>query len=184
MKSTRKNPTKLESSNDMDELMKDCCWYLVEAGKAEEALELLKFASEISINKESVEYATLCQGYAATSFQLNRLQDCRLWNERCLQIRQLHMEENNPDIANCRANLANLLTAEGRFDEARQQLTLALQPMSEDRESDRTYLGTRYMMMGRTYLRAGDLATADRWYVKSRKVLAKAGTGGQFMLWL
>lgn len=165
--------TKLRSSPDMDELMKNCCWYQCESGHTEAALQSLEFATKISLDKESKEYATLCQAYACTYFELNRLQDCEKWNKECLRIRQIHLDEDDPDIANCRSNLANLYTAIGKFEDARKEITQAMKPLSEDRPEDLFYLGMRHMMVGRSYLRQNEFDEADRCYIRSRDLLER-----------
>lgn len=170
-KSTVTGRRQLRSSKAMDELMKSCSWYQVEQGKASGALKILDFAEKISLDKESKEYATICQGYSCVYFDLNRLKECERWNKECLRIRQIHLDEHDPDIANCRSNVANLYTALGRFEDARDLLSLAMKPLSDDRHEDRFYLGMRRMMIGRTYLREGRLDDAERWFDKARPVL-------------
>jgi len=170
-KSTLTGRQKLRSSKAMDELMKSCTWYQVELGQASEALQILNFAERISLDKESREYATICQGYACVYFDLNHLKECEKWNKECLRIRQIHLDENDPDIANCRSNLANLYTAIGRFEDARTLTSLAMKPLTEDRREDCFYLGIRYMIMGRTYLRQRQFDDAERLFDKARLLL-------------
>ncbi len=172
-KAVTNKPGGLKSSRAMDELMKNCCWYQVESGEAEQALKLLKFATRISLDAESKEYATLCQGYACVNFELNRLKDCESWNKECLRIRQIHLSEEDPDIANCRANLANLYTAIGQYELARKELTLAMKWLSADRQEDLVYIGMRNMMMGRAYLRAENFNLAEGFFKEAEDVLRK-----------
>jgi tetratricopeptide (TPR) repeat protein len=170
-KSTESKPRKLRSSKAMDDLMRRCCWYQVERGQADQSLKILKFATKISLDTESKEYATLCQGYACVYFELNDLKNCEKWNKDCLRIREVHLDRDDPEIANCRSNLANLYTAIGRFEDARNEVTQALKPLNADRQEDLFYLGMRYMMIGRTYLRERKLEDAKGWFDKARRTL-------------
>ncbi|RMD44487.1 hypothetical protein DV735_g657, partial [Chaetothyriales sp. CBS 134920] len=169
---------KLSSTPALDELLKNCCWYLYETGLYDEGIPLLDFATEISIDKTGLHYATLCQAYACIYLELNDLPKAWFWNKECLKIREEHLSQGNvditdADIANVRSNMANVLTAEGKYQEAIRELELALKDLTTDHEGDLIYIGLRKMMLGRAHYFNSCDSEADKFYQESEDVFNK-----------
>lgn len=161
------------STTALDELLKNCCWYLYEGGLFSEGISLHKFATQHSLEPKGLHYATLCQAYGAIMYEMNDLPESRYWWEQSLTIRQMHLREDDPDIANAHANLTNQLTSEGRFDESITKMHLAIRYLSSDSAEDFVHLAMRKMMLGRAHFLSGDIATAQQLYAVSAEVLAK-----------
>jgi tetratricopeptide (TPR) repeat protein len=187
----RKKKNALSSSPALDRLLKNCCWYLYETGQHYECIELLDFAGKIALDKESLTYATLCQAYACTYFELNDLPKCRKWNEACLEIRQKKLTQDDPDVANVHANFGNLLTAEGRLDDAISELFIASEPLREDVADDQLYIGLRLMSTGRAQFARGsqgdqgavetDYEKAEQNYKKADEMYLRCGPSSTFL---
>lgn len=187
----KKKKRSLSSSPALDRLLKNCCWYLYEAGQHYECLELLDFASRISLDKQSPTYGTICQAYACTYFEINDLPKCRKWNEMCLELRQRELETNDPDVASVHANLGNLLTAEGRYDDAIGELFMSLEFLQEDIADDRVYIAMRLMMIGRAQFSKGlhgdqthaesEYEKAEKTFNKSDEMFLRCGLSGEFL---
>jgi tetratricopeptide (TPR) repeat protein len=188
----KKKKHALSSSPALDRLLKNCCWYLYEAGQHHECVELLDFASRISLDKESLTYATLCQAYACTYYELNDLPKCRMWNEACLKIRQKLLKPDDPDVANVHSNLGNLLTAEGHFDDAISELFMASEPLHEDVADDQVYIALRLMVTGRAQFAKGstnpdpataekNFDTAEKTYKRADDMFVRCGSSGAFL---
>ena len=171
---------KLISTPAFDELLKNCCWYLYEAGLLSEGISLHKFATQQSLAPTGLNYATLCQAYGAIMYEMNDLPQARYWCERSLTIRRMHLNEDDADIANSHANMTNVLTSEGRFDESIATMDLATRYLSLDSVEDLEYIAMRKMMLGRAHYCDGDLATAQHLYAETEGVLAKMDPPDRF----
>ena len=193
--SFKRRNERLVSTPPLDELLKNCCWYLYEAGLYSEGTSLLTFATQHSLAKTGLNhaktdlndaktdlnYATLCQAYACMDFELNNLPEARYWNEQCLKIRKSHLKDDDPDIANVHANLTNVLTGEGRFDSAIEEMGLAMRHLSMDCSSDLVYIAMRKMMLGRAHFYNGEVDTAQKCYEESEEVFAKCEASDTFL---
>jgi tetratricopeptide (TPR) repeat protein len=132
-----RKPTKamvsIRPSLDFLKLMISTTWYLFEIGEFLECKELLDIASDACEDKQSIEYAWICNCYVCIAVDENDLETARLYSEQAIAIREAKLEATAIDLLNSYNNFGNALNNECKYDEALKYYTKAYQVLKDVR---------------------------------------------------
>ncbi len=99
-------------------LLIDACKYLTEIHELIECVELLDIASEACKDKQSLEYAYVCNLYLNVAVETNEIAMGRSYFQQAIAIREAKPPADHPDLAGCYNNIGNNLLNEGNVDDA------------------------------------------------------------------
>ena len=74
--------------------------YLYEISDYDVCLRIIETASSATQDKNSLQYAHLCNTAASCYYELNRIGDCRQYWEIALKIRENLLDEDDIDVRN------------------------------------------------------------------------------------
>ncbi|KAH6661904.1 hypothetical protein B0J14DRAFT_707932 [Halenospora varia] len=114
----KKRNSKVDSCEELQQLMTTSVGYMYELGELSEALELLEMAYKMFPGKTTLLYAHLCNSEAAIQFELNSLKRRREMNEKSLALRSAILPDNSVISAGCYVNLRLLNGSESSLDES------------------------------------------------------------------
>jgi tetratricopeptide (TPR) repeat protein len=115
----------VETNTVFVNLLIDATWYLQEIGELQECLDLLDIAKDACPDRNSLEYAYLCNTHVTVAVDQNDIAMGRKYSQEALAIRKAWLPPNHMDLAASHNNYANSLNNEGRYDEAIEHLLIA-----------------------------------------------------------
>ena len=154
--------------------------YLYEVADYEECLNLIGIARAAAENRRSLPFAHLVNTEGVTYFELNMLRESRKALEQCLEIREAALPEGHPEIANVLANLGNVETAEGNYEQALEYLEKAAAIREDIGDSAAVLLSLNYIQIGRVNALQEDPTKAYRMYQKAEGVMNKRSGANKF----
>ena len=169
-KTPQQSKQRLKSSADLDELLKNCAWYLFEIGEFGESLMLLDIAFDACEDKEGLIYAQLCNNAACIYYELNDLVRCRESNELARKIREEKLKSDDVDLANTYSNIGCLLLSERRLDDSVEMYRRAEEIEVKHAGDDPNYLCMTLLCLGRVYSVKKDFETAQSYYDRAKKM--------------
>jgi tetratricopeptide (TPR) repeat protein len=125
--------------------------YLYEIGDYDTCLKLVDTASIACDDKDSSRYANLRNTSGACYFDLNRLRDCRRDWVIALSIQEKLFDNDVVKVGYMVHNMGNLETGCGRYDEAMELFTRAVNIHLAFGDSAATQLALTYLCIGRLY---------------------------------
>lgn len=177
---TRKG--RLKTSPELQELMKNCVWYLFEIGELHSALELLNTAYTMCPDKESLLYAHFCNSGFVILFELNDLKGCREKVKAAEEIRCKLLPENDLDLAATWNNLGQLESSEGRQEQAMAYLLKSESNRIQAGEEAALSLGLGHLIYGRCLFLQKNYTAARGRYDSAEAIFTKVlGPQSQFM---
>ena len=172
----------IKSSPKFEELLKNCAWYLLEVGEADESLHMIEIAQDACVDKEGVLYSQLCNNAGCIQFEKNS--NVRCWENfsTSLRIRKKLLPPDHSDLANTYNNIGNYYASIGQLDDA-----LAMHTESfkiRDREEDRLpqYKGLSNLGIGKVFALRGDYVEAENRFEKARKFVQPLGQSGYWLM--
>jgi tetratricopeptide (TPR) repeat protein len=93
----------------------------MESGASEECMDLMKIATDICENKESIEYAHLCNTAGCAEYERGHVKEAYPYMIVSRRIREKLLPWNHPELADTYNNYANLVLQEfkpGALDKA------------------------------------------------------------------
>lgn len=148
--------------------------YLYEVADYTECLTICDVGCSASASKRSVTYAHLLNTIGATNYENNKLKASRKAFETVYNIRLELFGPNELEIATILANIGNIESAEGNYDEAQDLFERAAtirEKYSGQEESE--MLGLTFMQLGRVAALRGDHNQAWKMYQKSEAYLLR-----------
>ncbi|KAL2671552.1 hypothetical protein Neosp_014142 [[Neocosmospora] mangrovei] len=161
-KKFQKKPRVIKPSVAFVKMMIDATWYLFEIGELNESKELLDIAEEACVDKQSLEYAYLCNTYVNIAVDKNDMEMGRVYSEKAIEIREAQLESTDVDLANTYNNFANTLNNEGKFAEALTHYVMAENILSDVNETKEkvVYSALAELNMARSFALKGDTEKA------------------------
>lgn len=86
------------SSSKFIDLLSNCAWYSYEIGDYTLCIGLVDTARVACEDKESLQYATLCNIAGGAYFELNQLRECRKNWETFLRIQEAKLSEDHLEV--------------------------------------------------------------------------------------
>ncbi|KAM0186994.1 hypothetical protein ACHAPI_011422 [Fusarium lateritium] len=109
----------------LQELMKNCVWYLYERGRPFNALELLQKAKAMFPVKDTLIFAHLCNTAHVIYFEINDLDSADRELQKAFEIQANLLAENDTERANTHGNLGALKATQGKYEEAIEHFSIA-----------------------------------------------------------
>ncbi|RSM18563.1 hypothetical protein CDV31_002699 [Fusarium ambrosium] len=131
----------IQPSTAFVKLMTDTTWYLFEIGELNESKALLDIADEACPDKQSLEYAYICNVYVAIAVEKNDMEMGRVYSEKVIAIREAQLSPTDANLALSYNNFANTLNNEGKFSEALAHYTMANNILSDVEGTEMTVYG-------------------------------------------
>lgn len=125
--------------------------YLYEVGDYATCLTLVETASAACDDKNSARYANLRNTAGTCYFDMNRLQDCRRDYEIALAIQEIESDHDDTKVAYMYHNMGNLETGCGRYEEAMDHFTKAVNIRRDLGDRAAGQLALTYLCIGRLY---------------------------------
>lgn len=174
-KKSQKRPRPIQPSVDFVKLMINATWYLFEIGELNETKALLDIASEACPDKQSLEYAYLCNRYATIAVDKNDMEMGRAYSEKAMAIREARLAPTDADLAATYNNFANILNNEGKFSEALTYYTKAENIISNVGGTKQTvvYGALAQLNMARSFAFKGETDKADALFESSGEFFSK-----------
>jgi tetratricopeptide (TPR) repeat protein len=163
-------------------LLANCAWYLFEIADYDECLNIISIARSACDDQQSLEYAHLLNTESTTYFEQNRLRQSR---EAALAAHAIREEKLSPDAADYAivlANLGNIESAQGKYDEALTLLEQAAGIRYSIGDDAAVMLALNYLQIGRVYFLQGQHTMAYNSFQKCEGVfMKKAGRNSWFL---
>ncbi|RSL52715.1 hypothetical protein CEP53_008003 [Fusarium sp. AF-6] len=152
-----KGPRPIQPSTAFVKLITDATWYLFEVGKLNESKALLDIADEACPDKQSLEYAYICNVYIAIAVEKNDMEMGRAYSEKAIAIREAQLSPTDANLALSYNNFANTLNNEGKFSEALAHYTMADNILSDVEGTEITVYGALAQLnMARSFAFKGE----------------------------
>ncbi|RTE83616.1 hypothetical protein BHE90_001798 [Fusarium euwallaceae] len=147
----------IQPSTAFVKLMTDATWYLFEIGELNESKALLDIADEACPNKQSLQYAYICNVYVAIAVDKNDMEMGRTYSEKAIAIRETQLSPTDANLALSYNNFANTLNNEGNFSEALAHYTMANDILSDVEGTEMTVYGALAQLnMARSFAFKGE----------------------------
>lgn len=172
----------LTSSPDLDELLKNCAWYLYEIGETDGCLKLLDIALDACLEKDSLLYSQLCNNAACTYFDINNAGRCWEYFSKCLEIRKGRLPSDHSDLANTYNNIGNYYILVGNLDKALKKHNKGVAMKSRNPETRPDYMALSQIGVGRVYFLKRDFKQAISRYEQARELLEQPGSTSTFLM--
>ncbi|KAF2469963.1 uncharacterized protein BDR25DRAFT_314735 [Lindgomyces ingoldianus] len=173
---------RLRSSPDLDEVLKNCAWYLLEISENSESLKLIAIAQDACLDKKGLLYSQLCNNAGCIHFEMNQNIPCWESFSACLRIREELLHPDHPDLANTYSNIANYHASVGELKEAMEMHLKSFEIGERDPETEPEYKGLSRLGIGRVHFLKREFEDAINQYEEARKLWASLGPGGAFMM--
>jgi len=147
--------------------------YLYEIADYDECLTLIALGRGAARDKKSLHYAHLLNTEGTTHYEMNKISLSRRALQETLEIREIHLPENDGELANVYANLGNAETAEGNLDLAMEYLEKAAHIREGIGDKAAVLLALNYLQIGRVLALKEQFTAAYTMYQKSEGVLNK-----------
>ena len=141
---------------------------------------MMDVACSASESKNDVLFSYLINTIGSAYYELNLLKKSRTNFELALGIRQRSLPEDDPQTAIVLANLGNVETAEGSFEEAHDLLERAAR--IRERSKEALLLGLTFLQLGRNWFLQNEFDKATQMYNKADTCFAKKGAEDPFYL--
>ncbi|RMJ15828.1 hypothetical protein CDV36_004493 [Fusarium kuroshium] len=156
-KNSQKRPRPIQPSTAFVKLMTDATWYLFEIGELNESKALLDIANGACQDKQSLEYAYICNVYVAVAVDKNDMEMGREYSEKAIAIREAQLSPTDANLALSYNNFANTLNNEGKFSEALAHYTMANNILSDVEGTEMTVYGALAQLnMARSFAFKGE----------------------------
>ncbi|RSL87980.1 hypothetical protein CEP52_015361 [Fusarium oligoseptatum] len=156
-KNSQERPRPIRPSTAFVKLMTDATWYLFEIGELNESKALLDIADEACPNKQSLQYAYICNVYVAIAVDKNDMEMGRTYSEKAIAIREAQLSPTDANLALSYNNFANTLNNEGKFSEALAHYTMANNILSDVEGTEMTVYGALAQLnMARSFAFKGE----------------------------
>jgi tetratricopeptide (TPR) repeat protein len=102
----------------------------MESGASDECMELMNMAIEVCEDKESIEYAHLCNTAGCCEYERSHVKEAYPFMDESRRIREKLLPWNDPELADTYNNYANLVLQDfkpGALDEALKLYSRALE---------------------------------------------------------
>ncbi|RSL51273.1 hypothetical protein CEP54_011481 [Fusarium duplospermum] len=173
-KNSQKRPRPIQPSIAFVKLMSDATWYLFEIGELNESKALLDIANEACPDKQSLEYAKICNVYVAIAVDKNDMEMGRAYSEKAIAIRAAQLTPTDAKLALSYNNFANTLNNEGKFSEALAHYTMADNILSDVEGTEMTVYGALAQLnMARSFAFKGDADKAIALFKSSGEFFSK-----------
>ncbi|KAI0110861.1 P-loop containing nucleoside triphosphate hydrolase protein [Nemania sp. FL0031] len=148
---------------------------LFEIGEMSECKELLNIAADACEDKESLEFAWLCNTFVCVAVDENDHATARSYSEKAISIREAKLEPTAIDLVNSYNNYGNTLNNECKYDEAIVSFKKAYNVLKDVRigQDNIIYCNLTSLNMARSYALKGDTDNAlllldevDRFFTK------------------
>lgn len=134
---------------------------------------MMDTACSASESKETLLYSHLINTIGSAWFDLNHLKKCRSNFEAARDLREKLLPENDLQVAVSLANLGNVETAEGAYDEA--QLLLEAAAQIREPQKEPLMLGLTFLQIGRVWFLRNEFDMARQFYSQADACFAKQG---------
>jgi tetratricopeptide (TPR) repeat protein len=134
---------------------------------------MMETACSASESKETLLYSHLINTIGAAYFESNNLKKCRIHFENARDLRERLLPENDLQVAVSLANLGNVETAEGLYDEA--QILLEEAARIRELQKEPLMLGLSFLQLGRVWFLRNEFDHARQMYSKADACFAKRG---------
>lgn len=170
----RKRSRPIQPSTAFVKLMADATWYLFEIGKLNESKALLDIANEACLDKQSLEYACICNVYVAIAVEKNDMEMGRTYSEKAIAIREAQLTPTDANLALSYNNFASTLNNEGKFSEALAHYTMADNILSDVEGTEMTVYGALAQLnMARSFAFKGEADKAIALFKSSGEFFSK-----------
>lgn len=169
----RKGQDSFNPSLDFVRVLSNCGWYLYEVGDYGECLKMMETACSASEDKNTLLYSHLINTIGSAYFELNHLKKCRSNFESARDLREELLPENDLQVAVSLANLGNVETAEGSYDEA--QVLLEEAARIREPQKEPLMLGLTFLQLGRVWFLRNEFDHARQMFSKADACFAKQG---------
>jgi len=145
----------LKGSKQFIDLLANSAWYLYEVSDYEICLRVVETAWQACEDKDSLQYATLCNIAGGAYYELNRLNECRQHWERFLKIQETLLPEGSLERSNSLHNMGNLESTCDNLDTAMDYFKRSIAIRIEAGDMAASLLANSYLCMSRVhYLRS------------------------------
>lgn len=134
---------------------------------------MMETACSASESKDSLLFSHLLNTIGAAYYELNNLKKCRTNLENARDIREKLLPENDLQVAISLANLGNVETAEGLYDEA--QILLEEAARIRELKQENIMLGLTFLQIGRVYFLRNEFDHSRQFFSKADACFAKRG---------
>lgn len=174
--------SKLQGSSKFIDLLSNCAWYSYEIGDYNLCISLADTARVACEDKESLQYATLCNIAGGAYFELNQLRECRINWETFLRIQETKLPEDHLELSIPYHNMGNLETADSiateNLDKAMEYFNRAIAIRIEGGDEAATLLANSYLCLSRVYFLRKDYSGARK-KVSEAEALFFRTSGGE-----
>ncbi|MCJ1400647.1 hypothetical protein MMC11_003855 [Xylographa trunciseda] len=172
----------LEGSARFVELLSNCAWYLYEISDYDVCLRVIETASSATRDRNSLQYAHLCNTAASCYYELNRIGDCRHYWEIALNIRETLLGENDIERSTSYHNMGNLESATENLDAAMAYFNRAVDIRIGKGDAAAAQLALTYLCIGRVHYLRNEFDEATKWFAQSEALFVRTeGADTQFM---
>jgi tetratricopeptide (TPR) repeat protein len=157
---------------------------LYEVSDYDECLKICDVGCSASASKRSIPYAHLLNTIGAIHYETNNLKASRKAFETVHRIRLELFGSKHLEVATILANIGNVESAEGNYDEAQDLFESAatIREQSDGPLEESEMLGLTFMQLGRVAALRGDHEQAWKMYQKSEAyLLRKSGHNDAFL---
>jgi tetratricopeptide (TPR) repeat protein len=134
---------------------------------------MMEITCSASDSKETLLYSHLINTIGSAYYETNQLKKCRSNMEAALDLRQRLLPENDLQVAISLANLGNVETAEGNYDEA--LLVLGEAARIRELHKEPLMLGLTFLQIGRVWFLRNEFDHARQMYSQADACFAKRG---------
>ena len=145
--------------------------YLFEIAEYDECLTLISIARSAANDKSSLDWAHLMNTEGTTYYELNYLGKSKAAMEVCMEIRTQLLPPDHAERAVVLANLGNVETAEGNYEQALEYLKQGAEIREAMGDDAATLLAVNYMQIGRVYALQDKKTDAYQMYQKCEGIL-------------
>ena len=124
-------------------------------------------------SKDTLLYSHLANTIGCAFYEINNLKKSRINFETARELREKHLPENDLRVAVSLANLGNVETAEGNYDEA--QILFEEAARIREPQKQPLTLGLTFLQLGRLWFLRNEFDQARRMYSSADACFAKQG---------
>jgi tetratricopeptide (TPR) repeat protein len=134
---------------------------------------MMETASSAVDSKENLLFSYLSNTIGSAYYEINQLKKSRTAFENARELRETLLDENDLRYAVSLANLGNVETAEGNYDEA--QILFEEAARIREPQKQPLALGLTFLQIGRLYFLRNEFDMARSFYSKADSCFAKQG---------
>lgn len=138
-------------------LLSNAGWYLYEVADYAECIDMMNIACSACDDKSSLLYSHLLNALGSSYVEVNKLKKGRAVFDEALKIRVRKLDEDDLQLASTYANIGNIDTSQGNFDEAQESFEKAARIRQARGEEQDLNVGLAFLQLGRNwFLRSRD----------------------------